>query len=67
MSKQIISRFNGTCALCGKPYYKGDKLKHDDAFWSHARCVNKRDRENAAIRRLDENAEVGNSRRWQTS
>jgi hypothetical protein len=62
----IKARYNGKCSLCGKPYLKGDSLKHDGAYWSHAKCVNAYERQAAIQRNIDTNADAANSRRWVT-
>ena len=38
----IYSRFDGTCKICGKPYYKGEQIspyfEYDFKLWRHTDC-----------------------------
>ncbi|MEL0254743.1 MAG: hypothetical protein VW930_02220 [Burkholderiaceae bacterium] len=39
----IYSKFDGTCKVCGKDYYKGELISpffdHDYNFWRHTACL----------------------------
>lgn len=61
------ARFSGDCELCGKRYEAGMTIKHDGMGWGHSRCVNSQARAIASQNRLDANADLANSRKWQTS
>ena len=39
----IYSKYNGTCKVCGKDFYKGELISpffdHDYNFWRHTDCL----------------------------
>ena len=60
------ARYRGECAMCGKPWNVGDSIRNGGLGWGHSRCVTREERSLAKVRQLDQEADHGNTRRWQT-
>jgi hypothetical protein len=64
----MASRYgSSSCRYCHERINVGDIIRSGDKGWGHHLCVVRPERESKKIKKLDDNAEQANSRRWQTN